>query len=477
MPASSDRVRRRAETGDVAVDPAEYFFGRNDEQRGLLARLDRGPAAIAVTGPPGIGKTRLLSETLGLAGQTRLSGSAWVGASGHRLLPWRQVASAAAALLDPFAGDFGERFRACSAIFPGALESWKREADDDSDVLLAVEFGDYLRRLAHASDGPIAVVIDNLHHADQASLELLGRLVDQRLPVSFVVAVRRCAGDGPTPAPLRACLDRFETLRLGSLGAVAVDDLLTACAVPVEQRQRAISETAGVPVLLQHWLSDECVDRDDRRTGAAAEARDVAATWVPDLAATGTFHRNGSLWTIGLGSESATIGHLKGLTAIASLIDCRGRELHVTQLSSVIDGCDAHASRDGQGELHAEGSGDLILDDQALSAYRAQISDLEAEVAEAREFNDLIRCARAEDDLAQLVDHLTRATGLGGRSRRTNTSVERARVRVTKSIRTAVARIFDVAPSLGRHLDASIHTGSYCSYRAIAPSSVTWSRS
>jgi hypothetical protein len=41
---------------------------------------------------------------------------------------------------------------------------------------------------------------------------------------------------------------------------------------------------------------------------------------------------------------------------------------------------------------------------------------------------------------------------------------ERARVNVTRAIRTAIGRIEEVLPELGRHLDRSVQTGYYCRY-------------
>ena len=74
---------------------------------------------------------------------------------------------------------------------------------------------------------------------------------------------------------------------------------------------------------------------------------------------------------------------------------------------------------------------------------------------------------------AGLVDELTAALGLGGRSRRGAGAAERARSTVTQRIRATIRRLDDVHPRLARHLDASIHTGTYCSYAPEEP--VDWS--
>jgi len=62
--------------------------------------------------------------------------------------------------------------------------------------------------------------------------------------------------------------------------------------------------------------------------------------------------------------------------------------------------------------------------------------------------------------------------GLGGRSRRLVSLAERARSAVTWRIRHAQRRIAAAHPSLGRHLENSLRTGTFCSYRPERP--VAW---
>jgi hypothetical protein len=69
----------------------------------------------------------------------------------------------------------------------------------------------------------------------------------------------------------------------------------------------------------------------------------------------------------------------------------------------------------------------------------------------------------AQDDLDALITQLTAAYGLGGRSRRTPDHVERARKAVNRRLRDAITRIAHAHPRLGRHLDACIRTGTFCS--------------
>jgi hypothetical protein len=60
----------------------------------------------------------------------------------------------------------------------------------------------------------------------------------------------------------------------------------------------------------------------------------------------------------------------------------------------------------------------------------------------------------------RVVNHV-----LGGRPRRLGSDTERARLNVTRAIRTAIARIRDRAPRIGAHLDDAVRTGTHCSYR------------
>ncbi|MBN1446662.1 MAG: hypothetical protein JXA28_01925, partial [Bacteroidetes bacterium] len=52
----------------------------------------------------------------------------------------------------------------------------------------------------------------------------------------------------------------------------------------------------------------------------------------------------------------------------------------------------------------------------------------------------------------------------GGRTRTVAGTVEKCRSAVTWRIRSAMKKIATLHPSLGRHLEASIRTGMFCTY-------------
>ena len=105
------------------------------------------------------------------------------------------------------------------------------------------------------------------------------------------------------------------------------------------------------------------------------------------------------------------------------------------------------------------------LDAEAKSAYLTRLKDLQDDVAEAEAWNDSERAARAQHEIAFLTEELKGAVGLGGRDRREASATERARLSVTRALRSAISRIAEQHTALGAHFDATVRTGTFCSYQ------------
>ena len=114
------------------------------------------------------------------------------------------------------------------------------------------------------------------------------------------------------------------------------------------------------------------------------------------------------------------------------------------------------------------------LDAQAKAAYRTRVQELRDELEEAESFNDPERAARAREELAWIAEQLTGAVGLGGRERRTGSDAERARVNVTRAIRAALRRVGERDAELGRHLQGTVRTGTFCSYEPDPTEPLAW---
>ena len=184
------------------------------------------------------------------------------------------------------------------------------------------------------------------------------------------------------------------------------------------------------------------------------------------------FYRRGDIWTIGPPGNQIQLRDAKGLTHVARLLAAPHVEFHALDLvvgasARERGGGPAAAAATGTGiEVRARGDSDAgpMLDNQAKAAYRARVVALQEEIDEAEAFNDPERAARAREELAFVARELASAVGLHGRDRKTGSDAERARVNVTRAIRTALKRVSEHDPVLGRRLGASIRTGTFCVY-------------
>jgi hypothetical protein len=114
-----------------------------------------------------------------------------------------------------------------------------------------------------------------------------------------------------------------------------------------------------------------------------------------------------------------------------------------------------------------------VLDERARRELGARVRDLQETIDEATASNDLGRADSARGELDRIVTELSGALGLGGRSRRLGSAAERARSAVTWRIRNAIRKISSRHPSLGRHLENAVRTGTFCAY--VPEKSVDWS--
>jgi pimeloyl-ACP methyl ester carboxylesterase len=185
--------------------------------------------------------------------------------------------------------------------------------------------------------------------------------------------------------------------------------------------------------------------------------------------------RDGDYWTASYGGLVATIRDCKGLHDIARLLAEPHREIHVLDLTSTAaTGRRLSAAQLAESGLHvAASTNDLLIDDVARQAYKRRINELEQELDDADERGDSETAARARVELDALVGQLTAAYGLAGHARRTPDDVERARKAVNRRIRDAKQRVARVHVALGRHLEAALRTGTFCSYAPEHPTAWT----
>ena len=339
---------------------------------------------------------------------------------------------------------------------------------------LTCELGDVRRaRLVHdlllPFAGRMAATRPAVSFAGSIS-HFLGRLAsvlgeDAAAEAHFERALRehRQLGSAPWVARTRTeyarlLLGRDDPAALGralALATAAVESARELDLGEIRPRAEAVLERA-----------QECVG------GRAAPLSATAASPAggPSTAAH-LFLCEGEFWRIVFQGSEVRVRDLTGVRQIAHLLSRPGEDVSVLDLIDVSvrrapggNGEDAPSLRDA-GEA---------LDRRARIEYRAEIAALEAQLEEARSFNDLGRVHSIEHRIAAISDELSRSLGLGGRPRRVGAPVERARVSVTRTIRDAIHRIEALDARLGRFLDESIRTGRLCSYRPALDRELVW---
>jgi predicted ATPase len=161
------------------------------------------------------------------------------------------------------------------------------------------------------------------------------------------------------------------------------------------------------------------------------------------------FVRQGDFWELEYLGRRSLVKDSKGMRDLARLVSVPGHEI------SALDLMEAEVVQNSTGPL---------IDRRARAAYEERIRELQAEVDDAEIANDPARAARATAELEALLEQLMHAHGLGGKTRGSGDTAERARSAVTWRIRAAIDRISAEDPDLGDHLQRSVRTGRFCAY-------------
>jgi hypothetical protein len=203
--------------------------------------------------------------------------------------------------------------------------------------------------------------------------------------------------------------------------------------------------------------------RTYRRIGAAWWRQRLDAWSPPAHSPTTTFTLQpvpGGLWQIGSPSAPATVPAMRGLEYLHRLLSHPGTDISALDLAS---------APAGMATVIQPGTGDL-LDRQAITAYRRRITEID-QLLQRQPPASKPRLTAERDAIQAQLDA---ATGLGGRPRATGSTAERARVAVRKAIVTALLRIAEVHPTLGRHLYEHVRTGINCRYEPNPQTPVHW---
>jgi hypothetical protein len=191
--------------------------------------------------------------------------------------------------------------------------------------------------------------------------------------------------------------------------------------------------------------------------------------------------RVGDVWTITTGGRSIHLNDGRGVRLLALLLERPGIEMHSLDLVAAVDGAvtatprvEHSGGQETAGRFGVQGGAGPALDAKAKGDYRERVATLEAQVASAEARRDEERAGEARRELDFVRRELSSAVGIGGRDRETGSHAERARINVTRAVRSTLKRIAGYDPELGAELDAGVKTGTFCVYRPDPIDPLVW---
>jgi tetratricopeptide (TPR) repeat protein len=182
-----------------------------------------------------------------------------------------------------------------------------------------------------------------------------------------------------------------------------------------------------------------------------------------------TFRLEGEYWTVGYEGRVVRLRDSKGMLVLAELLTHPDRprpSLDLERLGALGDEATARA-------VASADAGELI-DNEARRAYRTRLAELRDALEEAEAWGKADEAGMLREEMDFIMQELSRAVGLGGRSRRAGSTAERARLNVTRAVRSAIQRIAAADPGLAAHLEATIHTGVMCVYTPDPRAPIAW---
>ena len=319
------------------------LVGRDAELAQLRAALDEarggGSRLVLVSGEPGIGKTALveaLAAEAAEAGMPTVWGRCWEGGGAAPFWPWTQVVRGVLLDRPELAGQLGEAAGDLAGLVPelsaGSLAG-RSAGGPDARLRLFDAVASALR--AAAGRTGLVVAIDDLHAADEGSLELLRSVVRHLTTVPLLIVGTFRDADLRALANRQRLLDvtarHALSIRLRGLDEAEVVEVLEQTG---GRRDRGVAHlvheaTDGNPFLVQEAM--RLVTGNRAGAGAAlvlpTEARDLVRRRLAAIDPA-TMHLLAVAALLGREFDVTTLGRLAGTTpdqALDALAEAEAR--------------------------------------------------------------------------------------------------------------------------------------------------------
>jgi len=321
-----DRQRQFGPWGRVVGRDAE--LAALEAARGAAARGDG--AAAAVIGEPGIGKTHLLRALAQRAADEGLAVIWGRGSEFEREIPFGITTDAfdepLSKLTQSQRARLGaERIAELGAVLP-SLDAGPARLETTLEVE-RYRFHQAVRRALEliAEDQCLLVILDDLHWADPASVELVAHLV--RRPIrscALVIAFRPGQAAEPLPAAIEG-LARDGTIDVLQLPVLTLADARVLLADVLDASEVAVvhAESGGNPFYLEHiarGIRDQGAQRRTPRPVSAAVAHELARLSAPAAALLKAASVLGEPFELPIPATVAALDQVTSLRALDELV-------------------------------------------------------------------------------------------------------------------------------------------------------------
>ena len=319
------------------------LVGRRHELASLEAALDRlrspGARWLALNGEPGTGKTRLLMELAARARERDQLVLVGRGSELERELPFGIWVAAlddhvAALGSDRVEALVGDRAAELARVLPSAAGSRDVALGGLQDERFRAHRAVRSLLVGLAARTPVVLVLDDVHWADEASLELIVHLLRRPAPARILTAL--AFREGQVPASLLAALEA--ATREASLSELHLTplspgeaDVLMGGQVPPAVRAEVYRQSGGNPFYVQELarVSQRPTQRpldDETAVGVPAS---VSAALGQEIEALGDLARclawgaavAGDPAELDLATAAAGLSEDQGLAALGELVE------------------------------------------------------------------------------------------------------------------------------------------------------------
>jgi len=171
---------------------------------------------------------------------------------------------------------------------------------------------------------------------------------------------------------------------------------------------------------------------------------------ITDTPGKSAIRQRGDVWEVDYKGERVMLKDSKGLRDICQLLQRPDEDIHCSELA---------------GTMVVVEQGIEMFDHKAKAEYKKHIVEIQNSLREAETVGDSQEAERLHWEYEQVLNHISKASGLGRKARVSATSVDKIRSAVTLRIKGCIKKISKAHPALGKHLALSIKTGTFCAYR------------